>query len=64
MPFCVFNDGDVTALAGAISLEDTNILGIAMGTSEAGGYVDENGYIKPVKMTFEGVLPSPFDSTK
>lgn len=37
--------GDVTALAGAISLEDTNILGIAMGTSEAGGYVDENGYI-------------------
>ena len=45
MPFCVFNDGDVTALAGAISLEDTNILGIAMGTSEAGGYVDENGYI-------------------
>ena len=45
MPFCVFNDGDVTALAGAISLEDTNILGIAMGTSEAGGYVDEKGYI-------------------
>ena len=45
VPFCVFNDGDVTALAGAISLEDTNILGIAMGTSEAGGYVDENGYI-------------------
>ena len=37
VPFCVFNDGDVTALAGAISLEDTNILGIAMGTSEAGG---------------------------
>ncbi len=45
VPFCVFNDGDVTALAGAISLEDTNILGIAMGTSEAGGYVDESGYI-------------------
>jgi len=45
VPFCIFNDGDVTALAGAISLEDTNILGIAMGTSEAGGYVDENGYI-------------------
>ena len=45
VPFCVFNDGDVTALAGAISLEDTNILGIAMGTSEAGGYVDEKGYI-------------------
>ena len=27
-------------------------------------YFDENGYIKPVKMTFEGVLPSPLDSTK
>lgn len=45
IPFCVVNDGDVTALAGAMSLEDTNVLGIAMGTSEAGGYVDENGCI-------------------
>ncbi|MDO4982297.1 MAG: ROK family protein [Eubacteriales bacterium] len=45
IPYNVFNDGDVTALAGAMSLEDTNILGIAMGTSEAGGYVDENGCI-------------------
>ena len=45
VPYNVFNDGDVTALAGAMSLEDTNILGIAMGTSEAGGYVDEKGYI-------------------
>ncbi len=45
LPFNVFNDGDVTALAGAMSLNDTNILGIAMGTSEAGGYVDEKGYI-------------------
>ena len=31
VPFCVFNDGDVTALAGAISLEDTNILGATTG---------------------------------
>ena len=46
MPVEVCNDGDVTALAGAISLNDTNILGIAMGTSEAGGYVDEDGNIK------------------
>ena len=45
IPYCVVNDGDVTALAGAMSLEDTNILGIAMGTSEAGGFVDENGCI-------------------
>lgn len=45
VPYCVVNDGDVSALAGAISLDDTNILGIAMGTSEAVGYVDEQGRI-------------------
>ena len=45
VPYSVVNDGDVTALAGAMSLEDTNVLGIAMGTSEAGGFVDENGCI-------------------
>ena len=39
------NDGDVSALAGAMSLEENNILGIAMGTSEAVGYVDQNGNI-------------------
>ena len=43
IPFVVANDGDVTALAGAIDLKDTGVLGIAMGTSEAVGYVDENG---------------------
>ena len=46
IPYSVINDGDVTALAGALSLGDNNVLGIAMGTSEAGGYVDENGCIK------------------
>jgi len=46
IPMEVANDGDVTALAGAMSLEDTNILGIAMGTSEAGGYVDGDGNVK------------------
>ena len=45
VPLVVCNDGDVTALAGAMSLEDNNVLGIAMGTSEAVGYVDENGNI-------------------
>ncbi len=45
IPVEVANDGDVTALAGAMSLEDTGILGIAMGTSEAGGYVDTAGNI-------------------
>ncbi len=45
IPLTVANDGDVTALAGAMSLEDTGILGIAMGTSEAAGYVDLDGNI-------------------
>ena len=45
VPYVVANDGDVSALAGAMSLEENNILGIAMGTSEAVGYVDGNGNI-------------------
>jgi predicted NBD/HSP70 family sugar kinase len=45
IPLEVANDGDVTALAGSIDLEDTNVLGLAMGTSEAGGYVDGKGNI-------------------
>ena len=45
IPLEVANDGDVTALAGAMSLEDNNVLGIAMGTSEAAGFVDSEGNI-------------------
>ena len=45
VPYAVVNDGDVSALAGAMSLEDNNVLGIAMGTSEAVGYVDGDGNI-------------------
>ena len=45
IPLEVANDGDVTALAGAMELDDVNVLGIAMGTSEAGGYVDSAGNI-------------------
>lgn len=45
VPLEVANDGDVTALAGAMSLEDNAVLGIAMGTSEAAGYVDRAGNI-------------------
>ena len=41
-PLEVANDGDVTALAGAMELGVGNVLGIAMGTSEAGGYVDKD----------------------
>jgi len=42
-PFEVFNDGDVTALAGAITMKRTGILGVAMGSSEAVGYIDPKG---------------------
>jgi predicted NBD/HSP70 family sugar kinase len=45
VPLEVINDGDVTALAGSMSLEDNAILGIAMGSSEATGYVDPSGHI-------------------
>jgi predicted NBD/HSP70 family sugar kinase len=45
VPLEVVNDGDVTALAGSMSLEDVGVLGIAMGSSEAGGYVDMEGNI-------------------
>ena len=45
VPLIVANDGDVTALAGAMGLDENRVLGIAMGTSEAVGYVDENGNI-------------------
>ena len=39
-PLLVANDGDVSALAGAMGLGKGNLMGIAMGTSEAVGYVD------------------------
>ena len=45
IPYCVVNDGDVTALAGAMSLKENSVLGIAMGTSEAVGFVDARGLI-------------------
>ncbi|MBO4262545.1 MAG: ROK family protein, partial [Clostridia bacterium] len=43
VPLEVANDGDVTALAGAIDLDDNEVLGIAMGTSEAVGYINSDG---------------------
>ncbi len=44
-PIEVANDGDVTALAGSMSLGENGVLGIAMGTSEAGGYINLAGGI-------------------
>ena len=40
VPLVVANDGDVSALAGAIGLDAGKLMGLAMGTSEAVGYVD------------------------
>jgi predicted NBD/HSP70 family sugar kinase len=45
VPMQIANDGDVTALAGSISMESNGVLGIAMGTSEAVGYVNLDGNI-------------------
>ena len=45
VPFDVVNDGEVTALAGSMSLAVNSILGIALGTSTAGGYVTPEGNI-------------------
>jgi predicted NBD/HSP70 family sugar kinase len=45
VPLNVVNDGDVTALAGAMELGENAVLGIAMGTSEAAGFVDGDGKI-------------------
>ena len=43
VPFEVLNDGDVTALAASMSLNRNAVLGIAMGTSVAAGFVDPKG---------------------
>lgn len=45
VPFVVVNDGEVAALAGSMSLNDGSVLGIALGSSEAGGYVNKEGNI-------------------
>jgi len=44
-PLEVINDGDVTALAGSMSIGANGVLGIAMGSSQAAGYVDRSGHI-------------------
>lgn len=45
VPFEVVNDGEVTALAGSMSLGKNAVLGIAFGTSTAGGWVNAEGNI-------------------
>jgi predicted NBD/HSP70 family sugar kinase len=45
IPFEVANDGEVTALAGSMAIGANGVLGIALGTSMAGGYVNTDGNI-------------------
>lgn len=45
VPFEVVNDGEVTALAGSMAIGDNAVLGLALGTSQAGGYVTPEGNI-------------------
>jgi predicted NBD/HSP70 family sugar kinase len=45
VPLVVFNDGDVTALAGSMRFGKNGVLGIALGSSQAAGYVDVDGNI-------------------
>lgn len=45
IPFDVVNDGEVTALAGSMSLGKNCVLGISLGTSTAGGFVNREGNI-------------------
>jgi predicted NBD/HSP70 family sugar kinase len=47
VPMEVVNDGEVTALAGAMSMDSGSVLGISMGTSLAAGYVTNVGSITP-----------------
>jgi predicted NBD/HSP70 family sugar kinase len=43
VPLAVANDGDVTALAGAMSLQANGLLGLSMGSSQAAGYLNPDG---------------------
>jgi predicted NBD/HSP70 family sugar kinase len=45
IPFEVVNDGEVTALAGSMAIGRNAVLGIAMGSSQAAGYVTPEGNI-------------------
>lgn len=47
IPFEVVNDGEVTGLAGSMALGENALLGVSMGTSQAGGYVTPAGQITP-----------------
>ncbi len=45
LPLVVINDGDVAALAGSMAIQENSVLGIALGSSQAAGYVNPHGQI-------------------
>ena len=45
VPFELANDGDVTAMTGAMAINDQAVLGISMGTSLAAGYINTSGSV-------------------
>ena len=45
VPIVVANDGDVSALTGAMGMDCGSVMGLAMGTSEAVGYVNRNRHV-------------------
>lgn len=45
VPLEILNDGDVTALAGSMAIGENSVLGIALGSSEAAGYINPQGLI-------------------
>jgi len=47
IPMEVVNDGEVTALAGSMAINDNAVLGVALGSSQAVGYVTPDGNITP-----------------
>ncbi|HXI52155.1 MAG TPA: hypothetical protein VNH84_11635 [Candidatus Saccharimonadales bacterium] len=47
IPMEVVNDGEVTALAGSMAIGDNAVLGLALGSSQAVGYVTPEGNITP-----------------
>jgi predicted NBD/HSP70 family sugar kinase len=65
VPLEVVNDGEVTALAGSMSLGVGRVLGLALGSSEAAGYVNAGGNITGWldEMAFAPVDFSPEAST-
>src|SRR2546423_124190 len=58
IPLEVVNDGEVTALAGAMAVQQNGVLGIAPGSSQAAGFVKRGGNITA---WLNGIAFAPID---